>query len=111
LDSSSFVRLRLIDMTKMKDDEVAEIGKALGDPNRLAIYTQIAQHEELFCGEMHAKHTISLATLSHHLKVLTELGLITSRKEGLNVYYRSIPEKLTAYLQYLASVAGHHSRK
>jgi DNA-binding transcriptional ArsR family regulator len=37
---------------------------------------------------MHAKHAISGATLSHHLKVLTELGLITSRKEGLNVYYR-----------------------
>ena len=54
----------------MTDDEVAQIGRALGDPNRLAIYTQIAQHDELFCGEMHAKHTISPATLSHHLKVL-----------------------------------------
>jgi ArsR family transcriptional regulator len=98
-------------MAKMTDDEVAEIGKALGDPNRLAIYTQIAQHDELFCGEMHAKHTISMATLSHHLKVLTELGLITSRKEGVNVYYRSIPERLTAYLQYLAGVGAPRSRK
>ena len=51
-------------MAKMTDDEVAQIGRALGDPNRLAIYTQIAQHDELFCGEMHAKHTISAPTLS-----------------------------------------------
>jgi ArsR family transcriptional regulator, arsenate/arsenite/antimonite-responsive transcriptional repressor len=97
-------------MAKLTDDEVAQIGRALGDPNRLAIYTQIAQHDELFCGEMHAKHTISLPTLSHHLKVLHDLGLITSRKEGLNVYYRAIPEKFDAYLQYLASI-GTSSRR
>jgi ArsR family transcriptional regulator, arsenate/arsenite/antimonite-responsive transcriptional repressor len=96
-------------MAKMTDEEVAQIGKALGDPNRLAIYTQIAQHDELFCGEMHAKHTISAATLSHHLKVLHDLGLITSRKEGLNVYYRSVPEKFTGYMQYLNNI-GSRSR-
>lgn len=89
----------------MKDDEAAQIARALGDPNRLAIYTQIAQHDELFCGEMHAKHVISMATLSHHLKVLADLGLITSRKEGLNVYYRAVPERFTAYLKYMAGIA------
>jgi ArsR family transcriptional regulator len=96
-------------MAKMTDDEVAQIGKALGEPNRLAIYTQIAQHDELFCGEMHAKHTISAATLSHHLKVLHDLGLITSRKEGLNVYYRAIPEKFAGYVRYLNDI-GNNSR-
>jgi ArsR family transcriptional regulator len=90
----------------MKDDEAAKIARALGDPNRLAIYTQIAQHDELFCGEMHAKHTISAATLSHHLKVLADRGLITSRKDGLNVYYRTVPEKFTAYMKYLAGIGA-----
>ncbi|MGH9774284.1 MAG: ArsR/SmtB family transcription factor [Candidatus Acidiferrales bacterium] len=94
----------------MTDDEVAQIGKALGDPNRLAIYTHIAQHDELFCGEIHAKHAISSPTLSHHLKVLTDLGLITSRKEGLNVYYRVLPEKFEAYLKYLAGIRPKASR-
>lgn len=97
-------------MAKMTDDEVAQIGRALGDPNRLAIYTQIAQHDELFCGEMHAKHTISVATLSHHLKVLHDLGMITSRKEGLNVYYRSVPEKFAGYLRYLSGIGKNPSR-
>jgi ArsR family transcriptional regulator len=91
-------------MAKITDKEAAQIGKALGDPNRLAIYTQIAQHDELFCGEMHGKHAISGATLSHHLKVLHDLGLITSRKEGLNVYYRSKPEKFERYLEYLNKI-------
>jgi ArsR family transcriptional regulator len=93
-----------MNMGRMKDDEVAQIARALGDPNRLAIYTQIAQYDELFCGEMHAKHSISGATLSHHLKVLADLGLITSRKEGLNVYYRAVPETFAAYLRYLAGI-------
>jgi ArsR family transcriptional regulator len=91
-------------MGKLTDSKAAQIGRALGDPNRLAIYTQIAQSEELFCGEMHGKHEISPGTLSHHLKVLTELNLITSRKEGLNVYYRSVPETLAAYRKYLAGI-------
>ena len=91
-------------MEKMNDDEAAQIGKALGDPNRLAIYTDLARHDELFCGEMHCKHPISGATLSHHLKVLADLGLITCRKEGLNMYYRVVPDKFAAYLQYLTNV-------
>jgi len=93
-------------MEKITDSEIAQIGKALGDPNRLAIYTQIASHKELFCGEMHAKNTISAPTLSHHLKVLTDLGLITHRKEGLNVYYRAVPERFAAYLKYLTKVGS-----
>src|SRR3984893_11918422 len=97
-------------MAKMTDNEVAQIGRALGDPNRLAIYSHIAQHDELFCGEMHAKHAISSATLSHHLKVLHDLGLITSRKEGLNVYYRVIPERFAGYLQYLAGIGKRTPR-
>jgi ArsR family transcriptional regulator, arsenate/arsenite/antimonite-responsive transcriptional repressor len=96
-------------MEKLTDEEVAQIGKALGDPNRLAIYTQISQSDELFCGEMHAKHAISLPTLSHHLKVLTEIGLIASRKDGLNVYYRIVPERVAAYLKYLTKI-GSKSR-
>src|ERR1700742_5016924 len=94
---------------RITDDEAAQIGRALGDPNRLAIYTQIAQSDELFCGEMHAKHVISPPTLSHHLKVLTDLGLITSRKDGLNVYYRVIPERFAAYLKFLTGI-GPKSR-
>jgi ArsR family transcriptional regulator len=93
-------------MEKLTDVEVAQIGKALGDPNRLAIYTQISQSDELFCGEMHAKHTISGPTLSHHLKVLSDLGLITFRKEGLNVYYRAVPGRFKAYLHYLTGIGS-----
>lgn len=91
-------------MGKLTDVEAARIGKALGDPNRLAIYTQISKSDELFCGEICAKHIISGPTVSHHLKVLADLGLITFRKDGLNVYYRAVPDKFAAYLKFLTGI-------
>lgn len=93
-------------MKDLSEEEVAQIGKALGDPHRLAIYTQIAQHYELYCGEILAKQSISAPTLSHHLKVMSELGLISSRKDGLNMLYRVIPEKFGAYLKYLSRLSS-----
>jgi len=91
-------------MKNLSNAEAAMIGRAFGNPNRLSIFVQIAQHEELFCGEMQAKGKISPSTLSHHLKVLTEAGLITSRKEGLNVFYKSVPERSAAFQQYLRNL-------
>lgn len=85
----------------MKEQEATLIAKALGDPNRFSIYRQIAEGDEIYCGEVCDKHSLSPGTVSHHLKVLTDLGLVTSRKEGLNVYYRSVPEKFAAYLNFL----------
>ncbi len=88
-------------MSVMKEQEATLIAKALGDPNRFSIYRQIAEGDEIYCGEVCDKHSLSPGTVSHHLKVLTDLGLVTSRKEGLNVYYRSVPEKFAAYLNFL----------
>lgn len=98
-------------MGKLTDIEAARIGKALGDPSRLAIYTQISQSNELFCGEICAKHTISAPTVSHHLKVLTELGLIVFRKDGLNMYYRAVPEKFAAFLAFMAEIGPKPGRR
>lgn len=91
-------------MTIVTDLEVAAISKALGDPNRLSIYTQIAGMQQICCMEMDAMKVISGPTLSHHLKVLTGLGLITARKYGLNVYYRAVPDRFDSYLRYLSGI-------
>lgn len=95
---------RLIGVNAVKENEATLIAKALGDPSRFSIYRQIAEGDEVYCGEVCDKHALSPGTVSHHLKVLTDLGLITSRKEGLNVYYRSIPEKFSSYLAYLQNL-------
>jgi ArsR family transcriptional regulator len=79
-----------------------KIGKALGDLNRLRIYTNIASRKELYVGELEACGMISKATVSHHLRILTAAGLIAFRPCGQHVFYRCVPSRLTAYRRFLA---------
>jgi ArsR family transcriptional regulator, arsenate/arsenite/antimonite-responsive transcriptional repressor len=97
-------------MARLSESEAALIGRALGEPNRLALYTQIAGCEEVFCGMMEAVHKITGATLSHHLKVLTDLGLVVSRRSGTYIYYRAVPERLAAYVEYLSAIASQRGK-
>ena len=89
---------------RLTSNNAAKIAKALGDPTRLAIYAQIAKADELFCGEIVKVQPVSAGTISHHLKVLSELNLVTARKDGLNVFYRAVPETLGKYREYLSSL-------
>ena len=81
-----------------------QIAKALGDPNRLTIYTQIANCREMYCQEMMTKNGISHSTLSHHLKILSEVGLVNSRKAGLNKYYRAVPARFAGFVSYVHNI-------
>lgn len=98
-------------MAEITEPEAALIGKALGDPTRLGIYTQIANRKELYCGELCACQVISGATISHHLRVLTQAGLITSRRSGQHIYYRAIPARLTSYKRYLSGLGKQVKQK
>lgn len=86
-------------MGVVKELAATQIAKALREPNRFSIYRQISEGDEVCCGEVCDRHPLSPGTVSHHLKVLTNLGLVTSHKKGLNLYYRSVPTKFAAYLQ------------
>lgn len=91
-------------MADVTDTEAALIGKALGDPTRLGIYIQIKGRKELYCGELCACQAISGATISHHLRVLTQAGLISSRRSGQHIFYHAIPGRLAAYRRYLSNL-------
>ena len=75
----------------MSFDENALLFKALGDSTRLEIVDMIS------CGELCAckileRFTITQPTLSHHMKILCDCGLVNGRKEGKWTYY-SLDEK------------------
>jgi ArsR family transcriptional regulator, arsenate/arsenite/antimonite-responsive transcriptional repressor len=65
----------------------AKIFKALGDPTRLGIVKMLLSCEKCVC-EIIPKTCKSQPTISAHLKVLHEAGILQSRKEGISVYYR-----------------------
>jgi ArsR family transcriptional regulator len=71
-------------------DQVAALLKALADPVRLRLMSLVAAHaggEACVC-DLTDAFDLSQPTISHHLKVLHELGLLERDKRGVWVYYR-----------------------
>ena len=66
--------------------DVAVICKALGDSNRLQIVQMLSDGEKCGCKLLEA-FEITQPTLSHHMKILCECGLVNARKEGKWQYY------------------------
>jgi ArsR family transcriptional regulator len=82
---------------------VAAVGKALGDPIRVQLLDVLRRHAGEVCVcELVPLFDVSQPTVSHHLKVLRDAGLVTSQKQGLWVFYRVLPEALDDLATWLA---------
>jgi len=77
---------------------------ALADPIRLRLlaYVAAADGDEVCACDLGAIVDRSQPTVSHHMKILYEAGLITREKRGLWVWYRIVPERLEALRAVLA---------
>jgi len=80
----------------VKEDEISEICKALGNPNRLTIIRLLTSGELCACKLLEELH-ITQPTLSHHMKILYEAGLISIREEGKWSYYSINCEKFNEF--------------
>ena len=85
--------------------QMEKVAKALGDETRLRIFEAISGAEHMNCGEIVSLRGVTPATVSHHLKILSEAGLIACRKEGQFVYSQTVPETIQAYAQALTKIA------
>jgi len=56
------------------------------------------------CGEIVSMRGVTPATVSHHLKILSEAGLIACRREGQFVYSEALPESIEAYARALTRI-------
>lgn len=95
----------------MDTTQVAKISKALSDPTRLQIYQAIAARPDIYCGEIIERYQMAPGTLSHHLKILMEAGLIECRREGQFVHNRVLPETVRDYTQALSKLVRLRGRK
>jgi ArsR family transcriptional regulator, arsenate/arsenite/antimonite-responsive transcriptional repressor len=76
--------------TLSEDDAVsqARLLKALADPTRLRILSLLSRHEGEVCVfEIVESFTLEQPTISHHLRILRDAGLVDCRKKGLWAYY------------------------
>jgi ArsR family transcriptional regulator len=76
--------------------ELAQVFKALADPVRLRLVSLIGAHQggEVCVCELTDSFELTQPTISHHLKVLREAGIIGSERRGTWVYYRLEPAAL-----------------
>ena len=83
--------------------ELARGFKALADPTRVALVNRLAGAGEVCVCELVADFELSQPTVSHHLKILREAGLVESRRRGTWAYYRLVPEAVEGLARALAA--------
>ncbi len=81
---------------------IARYFKVLSDPTRVAIVSRLAASECCVC-DLNAAFDLSQPTISHHLKVLKDAGLVESSRRATWAYYRLVPEALDALRGALAA--------
>jgi ArsR family transcriptional regulator len=94
-------------MTAKQADQIAPLLKALADPVRLRLMSLVASHDggEACVCDLGDEFDLSQPTISHHLKVLHDAGLLDRDKRGVWVYYRARTDAL-ANLGALIGSAG-----
>lgn len=97
--------LNSIDHNIMNAKQAEKIAKALADPNRLLIIKEIKkQNDCLYCMDIGDVIDLAQPSISHHLKILTDVELVTAEKEGRNVKYRLNNQVLDNYINFLTSL-------
>ena len=89
----------------MNAEKQAKLFKALGDPTRLLIVEMLLKGELCVCKIIPSTGK-SQPTVSAHLKVLHEAGLVKSRREGLSVYYFPADDKIKDLLSVSKNMTG-----
>ena len=94
----------------MDRSEIEKVSKALADETRLRIFEAISASDHMNCGEIVSMRGVTPATVSHHLKILSEAGLIRCRRDGQFVYSEAVPETIASYSRALAKIAGRKKK-
>jgi ArsR family transcriptional regulator, arsenate/arsenite/antimonite-responsive transcriptional repressor len=77
-------------------EELADRFKALADPTRVAIVNRLSTADEVCVCDLNEAFDLSQPTISHHLRVLREAGLVEATRRGTWAYYRLVPETVAA---------------
>ncbi|MDP9384427.1 MAG: metalloregulator ArsR/SmtB family transcription factor [Actinomycetota bacterium] len=94
------------DVAPAEAERIAALAKALGDPIRVQLLDVLRKHAGKVCVcELVPLFDVSQPTISHHLRVLREAGLVESEKRGLWAYYYVLPGGLDALAGWLGGRA------
>lgn len=92
------------DVQREQAQRMAAMAKALGDPIRLQLVDVLRKHAGRVCVcELVPLFDLTQPTVSHHLKVLREAGIVESERQGLWAYYYVIPDALKELSTWLTN--------
>ena len=105
-------RHHLLEMKKKKsvtkvslaEEQFQAIARALSDPRRFAILQQVATRDGMECSALQEHEFISPATISHHMKELSEAGLIEIKRAGRGANLFLCRPVFEAYVRRLAAI-------
>ena len=89
---------------EQSDQELALLAKALGHPARVQILRLLLARDACFCGELVDELPLAQATVSQHLKVLTDTGLIAVKSEGTRSCYCASRDRLAELHELLGGL-------
>ena len=85
----------------LSTDDFLRIAKALADARRLAILERIAARGDAACQHLCEAFPVTQPTMSHHLRLLADVGLIEMRRDGQYAHYRLRTDVVEAYVSTL----------
>ena len=83
--------------------QLATVFKALADPTRVAIVNRLAAAPEVCVCDLTATFALSQPTISHHLRLLRQAGLVEAERRGTWAYYRLVPDAIERLRTVFAS--------
>ncbi len=95
------------EVERREAERMAQVARALGDPIRLQLVDVLRRHAGKVCVcELIPLFEVGQSTVSHHLKVLREAGVVDSERQGLWAYYYVRPEALQDLGRWLGAPDG-----
>ena len=93
-----------LETSEQRDRELALLAKALGHPARVHILRLLLARDACYCGQIVDELPLAQATVSQHLKVLKEAGLIVGEIDGLRISYCAGRDRLTDLYELVAGL-------
>lgn len=90
---------------------LAQLCKALGHPARIAIMEVLANTDHCMCGNIASELPLAQSTISQHLKILKEAGLITGKIDGISICYDINPDVLEELKENFGGLITNLSQK
>ncbi len=91
------------EVERREAERLAAVAKAIGDPVRLQLVDVLRQHAGAVCVcELVPLFDLAQPTVSHHLKVLRDAGIVDSERRGLWAYYYVVPDALKELARWLS---------